>query len=190
MTDNLVDLKILRLLKKDTNTGMDLMVETYGNLAAYIIRRKISSVCGECDVEECTAQTFIDLYAQLDRIDLSKGSLKGYISLIARRRAADRFNSAVRDQRRMTELDEVYFGDLPDSALTPEAAAMQKETGNILLNEVNKLGKPDSEILFRRYYLEQSLNEIAEAIGMNRPAVSKRIERALGKLKVTMEGLI
>ncbi len=184
------DEQILRLIKRDSNAGMDMLVEMYGALAAHIIRRRISSVCSEYDVEECVAETFVDLYTQLDRIDLRKGSLKGYISVIARRRAADRFEQAVKENGSRSQIDESYFGTIPDDSPSPETTAARNETSEQLMREVNRLGEPDSEILYRRYYLEQSLGEIAEALGMKRPTVSKRIERALGKLKVSMEGYI
>jgi len=187
---SLNDEKILRLIKKDSSAGMDLLVETYGALAAYIIRRKISAVCSEYDVEECVAETFVDLYRQRDRIDLRKGTLKGYVSMIARRHAIDRFSEAVRQSDNAAVLDEEQYGSIPDRSPGVEQTVEQRETGAVLLEEVNRLGEPDSEIMFRRYYLEQSLSEIAAAIGMKRPAVSKRIERALGRLRISMEGYI
>ncbi len=178
---------ILRLMKKDSQAGMDLVIETYGSLVTFIISRKISSICSESDVEECAADTFVDLYNQLDKIDLKKGSLKGYISLIARRRAIDRFNVAIREYDHMAEADESRFEIIPDDAPGPEDTVVTEETGACLIDAVKGLGEPDSEILFRRYYLEQTVNEIADALGMNRPAVSKRISRALDKLRVSLE---
>ncbi len=189
MATALNDEKILRLIKKDTQAGMDLLIETYASLAACIIRRKISSLCRESDVEECVAETFTDFYTQLDRVDLRKGSLKGYISLIARRRAIDRFNKTAKEKGMVSELDEAVCGTADESP-TPEEQTIAEETRDYLLYQVKNLGIPDSEILFRRYYLEQSLNEIAEALGMKRPTVSKRIERALERLKTVMEGYV
>ncbi len=180
---------ILRLLKRDSQAGMELLIEEYGSLVVYIIRQRISSVCSEYDVEECAADTFTDLYESLDSIDLKKGSLKGYLSLIARRRAIDRFNAAVKETDRTTA-EESRFDSVPDTSPDPETAALSAEMGTQLLEEVKKLGEPDNEILFRRFYLEQSLNEIADALSMKRPAVSKRIARALDRLRVSMEGYI
>ena len=39
-------------------------------------------------------------------------------------------------------------------------------------------------------FLKQFDPEIADAIGLKRPAVSKRIERALERLRVVMEGYV
>lgn len=182
--------RILRLLKKDESAGMDLLIETYGGLVNYIVRQKIASICNEQDIEECVADVFVDFYVQLDMIDLKKGSLQGYISLIARRRAIDRFNAVVKKNNHETELDEVSYHSIPDSAPGPETVIGMDETKSFLLKEVEELGDVDGEILFRRYYLEQSLNEIADATGMKRPTVSKRISRALEKLRIKMEGYI
>lgn len=186
----LKDEKILRLIKKDPSVGMDLLIEIYGSLAGYIIRHKLSSICPDEDVEECVADVFVDFYKQLDRVDLKKGSIKTYISTIARRRAVDYFQVAVKNKAYVTELDEAVTNSIPDQAPSPETSVVMNEENSFLLKEVQKLGEPDSEILFRRYYLDQSLNEIADAIGMKRPAVSKRISRALEKLKFRMEGYV
>ena len=186
----LKDEKIMRLLKKDPSKGMDLLIETYGSLAYYIVRHKIFPVCQEEDVEECVADVFVDFYKQSDKVDLKKGSIKSYISTIARRRAVDFFQAAVKDAQYITALDEEICHAIPSEVPGPESAVLMKENDSFLLNQVEQLGKPDSEILFRRFYLDQSLNEIAEAVGMKRTAVSKRISRALDKLRVRMEGYV
>lgn len=183
----LKDEKMMRILKKEPSQGMDLLIETYGSLASYIIRHKLSSVCSQEDMEECIADVFVDFYKQLDKVDLSKGSIKTYISTIARRRAVDCFHTAMKKMEHLTELDETIYHTIPDKAPDPESAVLMKESDSFLLREVEKLGEPDSEILFRRYYLDQSLAEIAGILGMKRPAVSKRISRALDKLRFRME---
>lgn len=184
----LKDEKILRLLKKDSEAGMDLLIESYGSLAKYIVCQKISSVCNEQDIEECVADVFVDFYMQIERVDLKKGSLKGYISTIARRRAIDKFNFTVAKKNQVEDIEEASYNSIPDNAPSPETAMEMDETKTFLLKEIKRLGKPDSEIIFRRFYLEQSVNEIADAVGMKRPAVSKRISRALEKLRTRMEG--
>ena len=186
----LKDEKIMRMLKKDVSAGMDLLIETYGSLVSYIIRHKTNTICSEQDIEECIADVFVDFYKQLDKVDLKKGTLKTYISTIARRRAVDYYHATLKNVMHVTELDEAMCNMIPDNAPNPLSTMLISEEKSSLLKEVERLGEPDSEILFRRYYLEQSLNEIADAIGMKRPAVSKRIERALDRLKSRMEGYV
>ena len=55
------------------------------------------------------------------------------------------------------------------------------------VNEVKKLGEPDSTILYRRFFLTQSVSEIADSINMKSNSVSKRISRALNTLRAQLE---
>lgn len=186
----LKDEKILRLLRKDNEAGMDFLIESYGSLVKYIVSTKISSVCNEQDIEECVADVFVDFYLKLEEIDLKKGSIKGYLSLVARRRGIDKFNATIKKMNHVGDYEEEFYNSIPDNAPGPESVVELDETKSFLLKEVERLGEPDSEILFRRYYLDQSIKEIADAIHMNGPAVSKRISRALDKLKNQMEGYV
>ena len=126
VVSNIEDEKLLRLLKRSSKSGMNQLIEKYGALAACIVRSRISSVCNEYDVEECVAEVFAELYEQRSRIDLNRGSLKAYISLIARRRAIDKFNAAVKNVNRTAQLDESCNDIVSDEESTPEAAAMQR----------------------------------------------------------------
>lgn len=182
------DERILKMMKKDSSAGMEMLIDTYSGLVTYIVRSKASGNCTEEDIEECVADVYVEFYKQLDDIDLEKGSIKAYLAVIARRRAIDRFKGALKEQSHRKELDESDYYAIPDSAPGPEKTAMTKEQGAFLRAAIAKLGEPDTDIIFRRYYLEQPVAEIADAVGMKRPAVSKRIERALERLKVLMEG--
>lgn len=184
------DEKILRVMKKDPSAGMEMLIDTYSGLISYIIRGRVSGNCSEEDIEECVSDVFVEFYKQVDRIDLEKGSIKAYLATIARRRAIDRFKVAITEQSHRTELDESDYNAIPDCAPGPEKIAMSGEQSAFIRKAIAKLGEPDTEIIFRRYFLEQPVNEIAEAVGMKRPAVSKRIERALERLKVVMEGYV
>ena len=184
------DERILKMMKKDSSAGMEMLIDTYSGLVSYIIRSKASGTCTEEDVEECVSDVYVEFYRQLDKIDLKKGSIKAYLVTIARRRAIDRFKVAITEQSHRTELDESDYNAIPDCAPGPEKTAMSGEQSSFIRKAIKKLGEPDTEIIFRRYFLEQPVNEIAEAVGMKRPAVSKRIERALERLKVVMEGYV
>ena len=61
--------------------------------------------------------------------------------------------------------------------------SIQKYNEDRLLQAVKDLGEPDSQILYRRYFMQQSVKEIAETLGMKSNSVSKRITRALSALE-------
>ena len=72
---------------------------------------------------------------------------------------------------------------LPKENNNPEELAIQKCNEDRLLQAVKDLGEPDSQILYRRYFMQQSVKEIAETLGMKSNSVSKRITRALSVLE-------
>ncbi len=72
---------------------------------------------------------------------------------------------------------------LCDPALTPAAAATQKEIAEKVEVAVELLGEQDREIITMRHYEHLSNLEIAEALGLNAPAASMRYLRAIRRLR-------
>ena len=75
-----------------------------------------------------------------------------------------------------------------DTSEGPEQQAIRSEENRIILEEIKKLGEPDSQILYRRYFLAQPVKDIAESLGMKSNSVTKRLSRALKVLKDRLEG--
>ncbi len=75
---------------------------------------------------------------------------------------------------------------LCDPALTPAAAATQREIAEKVEAAVELLGDQDREIITMRHYEHLSNLEIAEALGLNAPAASMRYLRAIRRLRELM----
>lgn len=176
------DRKLLELIHKDPDKGMNRLMDTYAGLVYYIVSRKIPGK--EQDIEECMSDIFLEVYNKIDDFDSEKGNLKVFITTIADRRAIDRFRKIISVKEDDVE-DETLF-ELPSDE-TPESKYIEKEKNSRLLAEIQKLGEPDSEILYRRYYLSQPVKSIAENLGMKSNTVTKRITRALSILKTRLE---
>ena len=76
---------------------------------------------------------------------------------------------------------------LCDPALTPAAAATQREIAGKVEAAVELLGEQDREIVVMRHYEHLSNLEIAEALGLNPPAASMRYLRAIRRLRQLLE---
>lgn len=83
MTDN----EILDSLYSDEAAGITALIRTYADL----VYKKVYEILSECgsleDIEDCVCDTFVAFFDNLDDVDLSRGSIKGYLGVIARRRA-------------------------------------------------------------------------------------------------------
>ena len=76
-----------------------------------------------------------------------------------------------------------------DQALTPAAAATQRELAQQIESAVQMLRDNDKEIILMRHYEQLNNQEIAQSLGLTEPAASMRYLRALKRLREIIEGM-
>lgn len=76
-----------------------------------------------------------------------------------------------------------------DQALTPAAAATQRELAQQIESAVQMLRENDREIILMRHYEQLDNQEIAQSLGLTEPAASMRYLRALKRLREIIEGI-
>ncbi len=77
---------------------------------------------------------------------------------------------------------------LCDPALTPAAAATQREIARRVEASIEQLVEQDREIVLMRHYEHLTNAEIAEVLGVNPPAASMRYLRAVRRLRELLDG--
>jgi len=180
------DKKLLRLLKKDPNAGMERLLDLYTGLVYAVVKSKLSaSYYVSSDVEDCVADVFSKFYAELSGYDPSISSIKNYLCVIARNHAINI------SKRRMLEGavsldDEQLFLQVADD-VTIDSDLAEDELRHEVIKAVENLGEPDSGIIFRKYYYGQSSKDIAKALGLTVSNVDTRTHRALNKLRKMFE---
>jgi len=139
------------------------------------------------DAEDVAQETFIRAYRALERFDASR-PMRPWLLRIASNLASNRRRSLGR-----------YFGALQRLILLdPEARAAARgesprETGpsaedaHTLWQAVRRLGQPDQEIIYLRYFLDLSEAETATALTIPPGTVKSRTHRALQKLRGIVE---
>jgi RNA polymerase sigma-70 factor (ECF subfamily) len=123
----------------------------------------------------------VQFYRNADKIDLQKGTVKAYISVIAK-------NLALRRAEQLSRRDEQIPLDDVSETLGSGGAGEFERTLNrrILLEAVKTLGKPDSDIIIMKYFYGMKSREIGAALGIRTNTVDKKISRALERLRKTM----
>ena len=154
----MTDSELLKLYKTNEQRAVRLTVEIYYAYVLKIVSGRLSDASPE-DIEETVSDVFIRFWQDADKIDLSRGSIKAYISVLAQSIAANRYRQLARS--RVLPLDE---------DIVPSEAPHSRS------------------IVMMRYYYSMSHAEIAKVIGLKEPAVRKRLERALKKLRKETEG--
>jgi len=80
----------------------------------------------------------------------------------------------------------LWLGELADSLTSPSQFAVREETVSELRAALENLEPIDREVLVLRHLEELSNNEVAEILGIDKYAASKRYLRALERLRITM----
>lgn len=172
------DERLIGIVRSDPDRGMRIVAERYSGLVYSIVRGRLKGgVFCERDVEECVADTFAELYMDRDKFDPSRGSLKSWAAKLALHNAFDRLRRARREEGKNIPVE------LAENALFTEPELEESFEREELIRAVERLGKPDREIIVRKYFLGQSSKEIAERLRMTVSNVDTRTHRAINRLR-------
>lgn len=177
MTDH--ELRVL--MKSDLNAASKALYEQYYRYVYAIVFRLLRDSGTQEDVEDCVADTFVELITHTDCI---RGeNLKAYIGRAAHNNALNRLRTWNRTRKHHIPLEEASEMAGEDLRLTSEERLLQQQ----LLTELEALGEPDATILLQKYYYGRKMADIAKAVGLSTHAAQVRCGRALKRLQTKLK---
>lgn len=181
----MTDQKLIELLNGNPEKGMKALIDLYYPIVNAVVRKTLYS-CRFCqaDIDGCVAEVFSEFYLGLNRFSPSCGSIKALLCTIAKNNAVDLLRKSTNSPSAITE-----EGEIADD-FSIESDFENKETRALIINAVKALGRPDSEIIIRKYFLAQSSKEIAKALRLSVSNVDTRTHRAIEKLKKALGGVL
>jgi RNA polymerase sigma-70 factor (ECF subfamily) len=138
---------------------------------------------GDADEAEDVAQeTFLRACRALDRFDLDRPLRPWLLSITA---------NLVRNQRRsmgryLAALQRFFHTEPPEGVSIEEKSAQRLEAVT-LWQAVQRLNPADQQVIYLRFFLEMSVEETAESIGVAEGTVKSRLHRALERLRTVIE---
>lgn len=181
------DMELMDLLGSNPDAGLEQMIEQYSGLVYSIIYTKLSAVGTKEDMKECVSDVFMDFFLRRENIDLNKGSVKGYLAVIAKHKGIDLYRKLARSAGQSADLEE-RWEYIQDTNVNLEQSVIAREEKSMLLNAIDSLGEPDREIFIRKYYFGQRTKEIAGLLNLRENTVDKKISRGLKKLRLLLGG--
>lgn len=172
------DGKLIELLKRKPAKGLHRAIEQYRGLVASIVLRILNG--HPQDIEECIADTFVNVWKSVDQLDAARGGLKGYLACTARNTAINRLKKLSREQSIPLEEQELLSPD--DQMIGLE----KSEDARQLHQAISSLPNPTREILIRRHFYFESLPQIAEATGLTPVQVKNKLYQGKQKLKTLL----
>lgn len=166
-------------LQNKNAKALDFVVDNYSNLVFKVVRSVLNSSFHAQYVEECVNDVFWSVWNNIKSFDEEKGDFKYWIAAVAKYKAID-YQRKLFNQSNNVECIDDYT--LPDEFNT-EKIIISKENKEELLEAINHMKDEDKEIFIRRYFLYEGVDNIAEAFGVNRNLIDKRLSRGRKFLK-------
>jgi RNA polymerase sigma-70 factor (ECF subfamily) len=127
------------------------------------------------DAEDLTQECLVELITHFDRFDPTKGTIDSWIGGFARNATRAWFR---REGTRRN--NEVSYLQAPESGLATKEAEIEAEG---IRSGLASLCLVDQELLYMRFAMSLSFDEIAEGTGMTSVNARKRVSRAVEKLR-------
>jgi len=168
------------MLKTEKKKAQRMIFDEYYNYVYAIVHIRLRNGCRE-DVDECVSDVFSDVFSSYDPDMLITGDMKGFIGMIAERRATDYYRRLSRPPVSVS-IDDDTAEVLPaaDDVLK---SAEDNELRRILLELIDSLGEPDATILIQKYFYNRNSREISDIMPLSPVMVRIRSSRALKKLR-------
>jgi RNA polymerase sigma-70 factor, ECF subfamily len=134
------------------------------------------------DAEDVAQETFIRALRHLHNFDIERPLRPWLLRISAnlarnRRRALGRYIAAL--QR--------FWRDYPEAITSAENESDQRWETQTVWQAIRRLQTHDQEVIYLRFFLELSVNETAEVLGIAPGTVKSRLHRALNHLRQTMQ---
>ncbi len=162
----------IRLLKQQNESALREIISAYSAYVSTIIRNVGRGSFSGHDVEELTADVFITLWQNADKLENNR--LRPYLAVLARNQAIDR----LRRLHFTVPLDEITLTSETDIA----AEAEQKFLHEAVRSVIDGMQETDRDILLRFYFYCEHLSQIATDLQLSETAAKTRLFRARKKL--------
>lgn len=171
-----------KLFEADEQEAQRQVFREYFGYVYTVVHSKLAGTGSREDIEDCISDVFAEVFSDYSLKNASDGDLKGFIGIIAARKAVNYFKKNMSSAGKTADVDEEYLSSIPsDENIADEAE--KKDLRRIILKKIKELGEPDSTIIMNKYYFGRTSGEIAEIVSLSPSLVRMKSMRALKKLK-------
>lgn len=174
------DEKIISAIQRGDEVVINDVITKYSKLLWSIASSILHNVASDQDIEECVADVFVYLWENPEKYTARRGTLKVWLSVVARSHAIDRYRELSKNNA--IPLDDTVF--IEQVGVCDGIVA--EDTKRRLKEAVGALEQPEQEILIRRYYYEQKPKQIAVALNIPVKQVDNHLYRAKLKLRAML----
>ena len=169
--------QLLQLLNLRDETALQIINTRYGALLRSLAQRLLGS---SEDAEECLNDVLLEVWNTIP--PAAPSSVSSYACMLIRRTAIDRVRKNTAEKRGggeyMTSLDELA------EVISDENEVDSAELRDALNEFLGNLPPSDRAMFMARYFGAESITDVAARHKMSKNAVTLRLSRIRGKLKI------
>lgn len=168
---------IVSALRVKHPEALEYLMTQYGQSVFSLVRTILRTGTTE-DVEDCVSEVFAAAWEKGKEYDAQKGTIKTwllmltkYMALNYRRKLSKQSTYQLKDHHIVTSLQSV------------ERDVLQKERLRAVLAVVDTFSKLDQQLFYRRYFLQESLDELVQSFALTKRAIENRLWRCRQAIK-------
>lgn len=151
--------------------AVEYVIDEYGGLIKSVVMKNLGGL--EMYADECINDILLAVWNNADKFDSTKNTFKNWLCAVAKYKCID-------CRRRYAK--QLYQDNIDDMELADSGNCFEKiedDFGELL----SCLSDEDRELFYKKYILEESTADIAEAYGNSTQAVYTRLSRGRRRLK-------
>lgn len=154
--------------------ALDDLSRAYGKLIYGVINKILYNFSEANDVDECFNDVLITIWRNIDCYDSKKGSLRNFLISVAKYKAIDYKRKIYKKGITLELNEEIVYTEFNESI------EIDNEEFYMLLKS---LKEEDKSIFIKKYLFEESVEKIANDLGLSKDVVYKRLSRGKEKIK-------
>ena len=179
-----LDAELLARMMEGDSLALRTVYSCYSSLVFGLARRVTASATA---AEDITQEVFLHLWEHPDAVDLSRGSLRSFLGVVAHRRAVDAVRRSARAQRR----DERAGRETGVETVSHEADVVDSDDEarrtRRLRDAIRALPNDQRIALELAYFGDCTYREVATELGIPEGTAKSRLRLALAKLRDLIE---
>lgn len=174
------DDELMQRIAEGEEAALELLYDRYGGLLFTICQRVIRD---RDEAEEVLVDVFWEVWEKSERYDLSRGSPRTYLTMLARSRAIDRLRKTSSQPDPPGEPVDAAWREPESMRPGPQQTFADEETSQAVVAAVANLPDDEKQLIELAFFAGLSHREIAEQVMQPLGTIKSRIRRGLARLR-------